>query len=303
MTSVGVVVGRFQVPDLHDGHTELLRRIAEENEYLVVILGVAAAINSKTDPLSFGARRLMIEASCPGALVLPLSDDPSDQVWSDNLDILLRAAVNPRHQIVLYGSRDSFIPHYRGRFKTEEVPTVAHNTGTAVRAEVGQWDLTSSDFRSGVIWASQNRFPTCFTTVDVAIFNVDYQKILLGRKPGQELFQLIGGFADPVSPSFEADAVREAKEETGLDVCIDNYVTSSFVDDSRYKKGPDHIKTLLFVARCSSKHQSAKAHDDIEEVRWFPLDTLDLAQIRPLHRDLVRSAIESLEERELVNAG
>jgi len=33
--------------------------------------------------------------------------------------------------------------------------------------------IDSLEFRSGVVWAAYNRFPTTFPTVDIAIFNED----------------------------------------------------------------------------------------------------------------------------------
>lgn len=264
--NIGVVVARFQVDDLHDGHQLLLKAVAEENDQVVVVLGTSQALNTQENPLNFETRKLMVKEVLPDVTVLALPDHPDDDVWSNRLDQLLAGMDIPATgSMILYGGRDSFLDVYSGGYVTCPFGAVHHEPGTEIRNRIGKQPRASADFRAGVIYASQNRYPTVFTTVDVAVWN-EAGEILLGRKSGATTWCLIGGFADPASPTFEADAAREVEEETGLGTGKMTYVGSYVVDDWRYRKGPDIIKTLLFSTR---GYGEARAADDIAEVRWF----------------------------------
>src|ERR1041385_6524306 len=94
---------------------------------------------------------------------------------------------------------------------------------------------------------TQPRYPTVFPTVDVVIERGG--KLLLGRKPNQEKFRFVGGFADPaLDHSYEDAAIREAKEETSLVVKSVRYLGSTRIDDPRYRGTADSIITHLFFA-------------------------------------------------------
>ena len=140
------------------------------------------------------------------------------------------------------------------------------------------------DFRAGMIAATDNRYPTAFQTVDVAILNDDRTKVLLGRKPAEKHFRFIGGFSDPASNSLEEDARREVMEETGIEITDPVYITSARVDDWRYRGEVDCIKTALFVAHYQSGRPEGS--DDVAEVRWFALDQLATADLMPEHDEL-----------------
>lgn len=285
---VGVVVGRFQTPYLHDGHLEFLDYVEKNTSKMIVFLGVSALKTSLNDPLDYETRKLMIEEEYPRAIVLPLRDIPvNDQAWSNQLDAAVSNILTPHETVMLYGSRDSFLPHYQGRFSSMElIPETEYpHNSTEIREETGKHVLTDNSFRKGVIWATRNRFPAVVTTVDIAILNGDGTKILLGRKPNETLFRFIGGFSDPRYNTFEADARREVWEEVNITVTDPVYVASMDIDDPRYKKERDKIRTILF--KCHYESGFAKAGDDIEEIKWFELDKLQNDDIMPLHRNLL----------------
>lgn len=110
------------------------------------------------------------------------------------------------------------------------------------------------------------RYPTVFATVDVVIRKDG--RLLLGRKPRQDKFRFVGGFSDPaLDNSYEDAAIREAKEETGIEVRSVRYLGSTRIDDPRYRNSVHCIITHLFLAEEWSGE--AKANDDIAELRWF----------------------------------
>lgn len=291
--NVGVVVARFQVDDLHDGHQLLLKAVDEENDIVIVVLGTCQPKNTMENPLDFKTRSFMVKEILPGAVVVPLEDHVDDEEWSKSLDQLIWSMQQGQWSVRLYGGRDSFLSYYSGKYITVPFGYVNHRSGTEVRETIGKAPRESADFRAGVIYASQNRYPTSFATVDVAVWRDD--QLLLGRKAGMQEYCLIGGFVDPADPSYEEAGKREVAEEVGLFVQNFEYVCSLNVDDWRYRKGPDRIKTVLFNAEAFFPNQEAKAADDLAECRWFAADEFFdpslLVKVQPCHRYLVAKAL------------
>ena len=68
--SVGVIIGRFQVDELHDGHLQLLKYVSEHHPQVLILLGCRHSPATKTYPLDFRLRQQMIEQLAPEALIL-----------------------------------------------------------------------------------------------------------------------------------------------------------------------------------------------------------------------------------------
>src|SRR5690348_16639468 len=115
---VGVIVARFQVHDLTEAHKALIRHVTEEHEKVIIFLGLSPLPTTRNNPLDFEARKQMILAEFPDVNVLYVRDQFADDVWSRKLDEQVQDLLAPGQTAVLYGSRDSFIPHYEGRFPT-----------------------------------------------------------------------------------------------------------------------------------------------------------------------------------------
>ncbi len=266
---IGVIVGRFQVNELHPGHLELIKDVAAKHRRVVVFLGVAPVLVTRSNPLDYITRKEMLLQHFPHLTILSIPDTPSDHDWSRELDKRIREAC-PVGSVVMYGSRDSFIKYYSGIFATSELPEHQSTSGTEVRVSISQEIKASPDFRAGVIFAAYNQYPKVYPTVDVAILKQD--KILLGRKPTQDKFRFIGGFTDPADNSYEEAAARETLEETGITLGKMNYAGSAKIDDWRYRSEQDKIITHLFVATYQSGEPVAT--DDIVELQWFELAEL-----------------------------
>lgn len=285
-SDVGVLVGRFQVHELHDAHRDLINYVCDRHEKVIIFLGVSPLPVSTSNPLDFEARKQMILAEFPDVNVLYAPDHPSDEEWSKKLDRQINDLCAPGQTVLLYGGRDSFISHYSGGFLTEELLLEAFRSGTEIRREIARSRTKASpEFRAGVIWASQARFPTAYQTVDVAVFNEDRTKMLLGRKDGEKLLRFIGGFSDPRSESLEADAAREVSEEASVEIGDIRYIGSLRVNDWRYEREPDCIKTALFAAKYTFGRPVPG--DDIIEVRWVDAASLKPGDLVPSHRPLL----------------
>jgi 8-oxo-dGTP diphosphatase len=101
----------------------------------------------------------------------------------------------------------------------------------------------------------------------VSILIVDGERVLLGQRcadPGAGQWAIPSGYVE-YEHDFLTTAIREAKEETGLDVQIEAIVNvvSSFLS-LRY-----HFLAVYVVARATGG--SLAAGDDLVDVEWFPL--------------------------------
>lgn len=267
-----VIIARFQTPHLHEGHKQLITSIKKDHAKLIILLGIGPLPGSRKNPYDYYTREKMIKREYPDVVVLPVSDHPSDKAWSDSIDHLLKSVFSPE-DFVLYGSRDSFIPYYSGRYETVELPAHGDYNATELRKQYADRVSDSEDFRAGVLYAYYNQYTKVYPTVDVAVFKDDYSQILLGKKANSSKWRLIGGFADPEDGSFEEAAARELAEECGdIKVGGMTYETSRRINDWRYRSEADKIITLLFS--CEFESGTPEAKDDIVELAWIDFAAL-----------------------------
>lgn len=264
-----VIIARFQSPYLHDGHHDLIKQVKASHNKLIIVLGVTALSGTRKNPYDYYTREKMIKSEYPDLVILPISDHPSDGTWSQNLDMLLKG-VFPTEHFVLYGSRDSFIPYYSGRFETVELPEHGDYNATEIRKQYADKVFDSNDFRAGILYAYYNQYTKVYPTVDIACFRNDRTEILLGKKATNNRWCFVGGFADPEDENYESAAARELKEECGeLEFSKMKYETSQKMDDWRFRSEVDKIITLLFS--CDYIAGEAKAQDDIVGLGWVKL--------------------------------
>jgi len=295
-TDVGVIVGRFQVHELHEAHINLIQSVCDVHGKVLIFLGLSPARVTRNNPLDFESRKQMILDKFPNVNVLYIKDTKSDVVWSKNIDQQIGDLVGPSQSVTLYGSRDSFISLYHGKYNTQELVQETYISGTEVRKNISKKVKNTPEFRAGVIWAAYNQFPKVFPTVDIAILNEEGDEVLLGRKPDEDQYRFIGGFAEPKSQNYEEDAQREVAEEAGdIEVSEMKYIGSYYIDDWRYSAEIDRIKTLFFA--CTHLFGKPTAGDDIAEVRWFKLKTLSDDVFVDNHKHLFQALKEYLKKQ------
>jgi bifunctional NMN adenylyltransferase/nudix hydrolase len=271
---VGVIVARFQVPELHSAHVKLIDTVTGYHKKVILFLGVAPTNTlTKTNPLDFASRKAMIQDKYPNISIIPLRDQRTNELWSYILDNKI-GEIYRSSKALLYGGRESFIPHYCGKNKTIElVGKPADMSGTQIRDAVAKDIGTTVEFRKGVIHASYVGYPAVYPCVDVISYNEENNTILLGRKENEKEFRFIGGHVDLGDSSLEMAAKREYSEETrGAEIGDLKYVGSAKIADWRHDNVNSGIISTLFVG----KHLfgKAEASDDIVACEWFDMEDL-----------------------------
>jgi len=283
---VGVIVGRFQVDELHEGHISLIKSIVESHPKVIVFLGLSPCKCTTRNPLDFEARKKMITDAFPNVIVLYIMDQYSDVAWSDSLDNQIKNIAGPQQSVVLYGSRDSFIKYYSGKYACAELEQTVFVSGTEIRKKISNSVSGTPEFRKGVIWAVNNQYPKCFPTVDVAILGKVQGKlsVLLGKRKVEPKYRFVGGFVAP-GETLEDAAFREAKEETCLALRNIRYLKSFVCDDWRYRNELDKITTSLFTGEYNGG--TPQPNDDIDQLRWFFLDSSFNSVIVDEHKEMI----------------
>ena len=284
--TLGVIVGRFQVPTFHAGHRSLFEYVLPRHTATLVVLGSAHQDGWSTDhdPLPYSIREHMVHEEYPGVTVCELFDSRSDATWSANLDELIAAAY-PGYTATLYGSRGSCLDSYTGSLKTSFVPECPAPCGTEIRSTVHTDVESPIDFRRGLIHAQQQRAPIPYPTVDIAVvWHIKSLVLLGGKKEDGDKRRFIGGFVDTADTSYEHAALRELGEEApGLVIDDIRTVGSARQSDWRYRNSADEVFTTLF--RCNYRSGEPHAADDIDRLAWVPISELENV-LAPGHQHL-----------------
>ncbi len=300
-TDVAAIVGRWQVDDLSEGHRALISSVMKEHGRVIIFVGVAPVIASRADPLDYATRAAMILQHYPTAIVLPIADTPTNDVWSKALDASIRSII-PIGDVTLYGGRDSFVKHYVGGFPCIHLADMNCVSGTEIRKEVGRRVRSSADFRAGVIYSCFQQRKRNNLVIDVAVIRrgglvvpgeVAEAHVLLGKKPGEDGYRFPGGFVDPSDPNAEYAVRREVEEETGVSIGDLRYV-GSYQQDNWRMSASDRMLTFFFASTYT--HGALKADDDLEKVQWVLIEQLNDIKWCPEHEKLRDALLAHLKK-------
>ena len=305
--SVGVVVGRFQVHELHEAHLQLLNYVKNHNDHMIVFLGVKPAPADSLNPLDFQIRRAMISQVLSDITILPLMDQPTDEGWSKTLDSMLWNLYGDR-PIKLYSGPDGFVPRYKGRYPTKELEFGVDKRGTDIRNAIASMEGASEEFRAGVIHALSNLPHRTYFTVDMICHRVRDGKleiVVVRKNSDGGLWRLPGGFLGNNDSSLELAAKRELHEEIGIvSEGKAEYLFSTPVDDWR-SRGATDVRHMTAVFAIPYFSGPLEAQDDIDDAHWVSINMEDsvilkanmytlLQQIVPEHKMLVEQGIYNI---------
>ena len=259
--TVGVIIGRFQTPYLHEGHLGLIKHVVDNHKKAILFLGISRITDSSYNPLDYISRRLMIQSYFPNLTILPVEDNRSDHTWSNSIDNLIRIS-SGEAKAVIYGSRDSFIGRYHGKNMVIELDPISLHSSTEIREVASRTIIDSSDWRSGVVYGINKQRPVTYPTVDIVVYNNKGQ-ILLAKKPNEK---------------------NELK-----------YIASGQIKDWRYYKSQSGIMTTLFLGKFI--FGTCKPSDDIASLHWLNPFEIDIEKdIMEEHRELFKKLLIHLDK-------
>lgn len=275
--SVGCVIARFQVHELHEGHHYVIKQVIDKHKKTIIFLGVPQFIGTKKNPLDFDTRKKMVQTHYPEAVIVALPDQRDNNKWAMELDKRIRE-VYPHGDVLLYGSRDSFIPYYinnGGKFQTKELEPLGTFAGTDVRKLISEEVKNSIDFRSGVIYHAYNLYPRVIPTIELAPLNEDETKVLLAKKYGEDQLRFIGGFVLPSDSSLKSSVRRIFLKEAGGNSEIDDikFIDSFQIKDWRFRGEEDKVMTSFFT--CKHIFGTINPSGDIIELKWVTIKSID----------------------------
>ena len=300
---VGVILGRFQINELHTGHIALLDYVKDRYDRMIILVGVRPAEQSDTNPLSFEARKAMLLEAFPDAYVVPILDMRSDEEWSKNVDKTIQTIYGYGCKATFHVGRDSFAPHYSGKYPIKEHAFTVHDfTSTEVRDSLRSDILNTPEARAGAINAIMNLPHRHTLMVDMYMIRPDGMggwHVLVGKKEGETKWRLPGGHVD-ADESCAMAASRELAEETGLHTVSGaeswRIIGDFNVPDWRVRD-TDRItyKTMLMTAEHS--WGNIKAGSDLPEVTWLHRRELKYPDIKVVeeHVHLFQAAEKYLE--------
>lgn len=283
---LAVVIGRFQVPRLTQGHRDFLWWASQQGQKLLILVGHSQAPLDKRNPLDLATRLRMFEHTWLFGEAQGLADCQTDEAWSASIDALIgdRSAV-------ICGGRDSCLTHYRGKHETRQFESRNDlPSGTEVRSRI-TYPLDTEDFRAGMVYAQNKRFPAVYPVVDIAAFYGPY--VLLGKRDNEDGWRLPGGHVDPTDQSYEAAALRELREETGLASPEKlTYGGSYPVPAWKLRGSGDAMMTTLFRADFLRGITPTPGYD-LDVVQWCPYIVAH-AIILPEHVHLLERAYHNV---------
>jgi len=292
---VGVIVGRFQLDDLHPAHQELIEKVINSHYHTVIVLGVSPLEDSDNNPLDFRTRKIMIQDMYPKVDVVYIPDMQYDINWSNKLDReIIKFLKRSNQTVCLYGGRSSFIPHYKGRYPTQELTLEQSEfiSATARRNEIYNSVENNRDFRKGIIYQSALTSGKCIPATITIIYNEDHSKVLLGKRIYDREYTFISEKVK-ANETFEQVARSSVVTKTGIEPTDVNYISSFVIPDWEYRGENSQITAMVYYT--SVMFGKAEAKENLASVKWVDIDSLP-DYIGDMHKEIVNKIISPINK-------
>jgi len=298
--SVGIVVGRFQVPELTLAHKDLLSFLANKNHTETAIFLGSSIYPNRNNPLSYTYRRAKINEylELKNLTIFNIVDEKDNNIWSSKLDLMIQEQYK-NFEVTLYGGRDSFINRYSGKFKNSFCDVTQYGINYLDSGTISRNSITSSNstsFGKGIIFAFNNQYPSIKSTVDIAVIDKDTGALLVIEKKSDNGFHRFpGGHIDLNDTNLRISACRELREEVGISQIFNNmiYIGSSKINDWRFTdKNNEGVMTTFFCTFVDRKTIIPIANDDADYCGWMSAKDFDKIIVEE-HKILLKMLIES----------
>lgn len=271
----GIIIGRFQIDELHTAHKQLIETVINNHSHVVIVLGLSPIECSQKNPLDYRTRKVLLQTAYPNVDIVYLNDMRYNDDWSDALDKVIQSVTRSHQSICLYGGRDSFIPYYSGKYQTQELTLKesAFISATSRRKLIRNTIVNDADFRKGIIYATASIQPMAFPAISLAIYDTSYNHILLGKTVTDRQYNFITDYL-PIKKTFENFAVEVCFNKTGLKIDKKNLKKqdSYIIDDWRYRSENDSVITQLYTTTVNFGQVEPKG--DLVMLTWIKLSDI-----------------------------
>ncbi|MNW52730.1 putative mutator protein MutT4 [compost metagenome] len=114
-------------------------------------------------------------------------------------------------------------------------------------------------------------------------------KVLAVKNSGRSSWSLPGGAVE-LDETLDQAAVREAKEETGLDVKVYGIVA---INECKFEDTDEHAVFITFRAEIVGGNEEIIRPDEISEIAWLDIEQAD--ELMPFYKDGFRKLINGNE--------
>lgn len=130
-------------------------------------------------------------------------------------------------------------------------------------------------------------------TTDIFIYDENFNFILIKRKnnPFKNHWALPGGFVD-YGETVESAAIREAKEETSIDVELE-YLVNVYSNQDRDPRG--HTISITYTAK--GEFGKRKADDDAIDIDIFSVEKLDKINLAFDHDKIIKDCLNIVKNK------
>lgn len=114
-------------------------------------------------------------------------------------------------------------------------------------------------------------------------------KVLVVKNVGNSSWSLPGGAVEK-DETLEQAAIREVKEETGLDVKVFGIVA---INECIFKKSGNHVIFFVFRAEIVGGNEFISRPDEISELVWIDIDKVD--ELMPFYNNRLQKLVDGIE--------